>query len=340
MMAGGVVMMMTLSGSAWVNLTLVRPSEIRLPEHIRTIALIDRTLQDDTPQNIIEQTLTGEYFRQDEQAVFQAAEGFIEACAGLEKYLTVRTSERYLSDGNASSFPSAMEWTGISEICERHQADAVLSVEIFDTDFIMTNMPVKLEDAGANETGLPKLQYNASGIAVIDFGVRLYDPSTKTILDEYRTTCRMNFQSRGTSLQAAINQMIDKTSAINQASYDAGYRYAQRITPTYFVATRYFYDRPKRVLGTGVRKSEVADWQGAMNSWMKVIDTGSERQAGRAAYNIAVAYEVLGDLEKAREWASRSYTDYRDKRADDYYKLLSDRIDQEFIADTQLSASP
>jgi hypothetical protein len=38
---------------------------------------------------------------------------------------------------------------------------------------------------------------------------------------------------------------------------------------------------------------------------------------------------VLGDLEKAKEWAAKSYTDYREKRGNDYYNVIAYRIREE-----------
>ena len=78
----------------------------------------------------------------------------------------------------------------------------------------------------------------------------------------------------------------------------------------------------------GVRRSEVADWNGAIEAWSKVLNA-KRRIAGRATFNIAVAYEVLGDLEKAKEWAAKSYTDFREKRGNDYYNDLVYRIREE-----------
>jgi hypothetical protein len=85
-----------------------------------------------------------------------------------------------------------------------------------------------------------------------------------------------------------------------------------------------------------VRYSEVADWKGAINVWMKVVEKGDRKDAGRAAFNIAVAYEVLGDLEKAKEWAARSHTEYEEKDADEYYKKLVNRIREEAVVNQQL----
>lgn len=332
-----ITLFLLFSNSAWVNLTLIRPSEIMLPDYIKTIAIVNRTVQEENPQNKLEQVLTGEFFNQDEQAVRQVAEGFITACAGLERYFTVRTEEAFGSDGTKTTFPTPMDWDQVNDICDEYHTDAILAIEIFDSDFIVTHSPININ--AKNELGLPivRLEYHAVGVAVINFGVRIYDPQNRVIMDEYQTTQKMNFEANGGTIQAAINQMLDKVQAVNRVSYDAGFQYASRITPTFYRVTRYFYDKPKKKLGAGVRMSEVADWEGAIEAWTQVVQTGKRKHAGRAAFNIAVAYEVLGDLEQAKEWAARAHTEFEDKDADNYYRVLSNRIREENIVNEQLS---
>ena len=323
-------MYLLFSSSAWVNITLVRPSELVVPDYIKSIALIDRTKQDDTRQNKVEQVLTGEVFKQDEQAVFQLGEGFIEACSGTQRYITVRTAERYASDGTKSTFPAPLDWNTVTDICNRHQTDALLSIEIFDTDFILTHNPVKVDPVDGGR-GIPRLEFRATGVAVINMGIRLYDAANRVILDEYQTTHRMNFDAQGGTLQAAVNMLLDKVEATKRASNEAGFMYGQRITPTYYQATRYFFDSPRKKLGAGVRYSEVGNWKSAIEAWTKVVNSEKRKHAGHAAYNIAVGYEVLGDMEKAKEWAARSHTEFAEKEADDYYKMLCNRIIEDRI---------
>ena len=90
-------------------------------------------------------------------------------------------------------------------------------------------------------------------------------------------------------------------------------------------------------MGAGVRRSEVADWAGAIESWTRVVETGKKKHAGRAALNIAVGYEVLGEIEMAKEWASRAYVDFEEKEAEDYYDALLNRIRLEDMAGQQMS---
>ena len=247
----------------------------------------------------------------------------------MNRFQPIRTAERQAGNGTKNTFPTPLDWNTVSDICAKHQADALLSVEIFDTDFILSNLPVKIDTKDNNGLVSTRLEFKVTGVAVINFGIRLYDAANRIILDEYQTTHRLNFDAQAVTLQAAMNQLLDKVEAINRASYDAGFYYGQRITPTYYQVTRYFFDKPKKELGAGVRYSEVADWQGAIEAWTKVVEKGDRKNAGRAAYNIAVAHEVLGNLEQAKQWAARSHTEFEEKDADEYFKALVARIREE-----------
>jgi hypothetical protein len=291
-------------------------------------------MQTDNQKNKTERILTAEAFNPDEQAIVQLAEGFVQACSGTDRFTTVRTAERYTSDGTKTTFPTPLDWETVRQICDRNQSDALFSLEIFDSDFLVSPTPVRVETNGSGISPI-RLEFKVTGVAVINMGIRLYDAVNQEIIDEYQTTYRMNFDAQAGSVQAAINMLLDKVEATKRAGYEAGFNYGRRITPSYYQVTRYFFNRPKKVLGKGVRYSEVADWKSAIDAWSPVVNSGSRKKAGRAAFNIAVAYEVLGDLEKAKEWAARSHTEFEEKDADEYYKMLVNRINEEEIVRLQ-----
>jgi hypothetical protein len=58
----------------------------------------------------------------------------------------------------------------------------------------------------------------------------------------------LNFDGEATTLQGAINAMLNKVEATNRASYESGFNYGERITPTYYQVTRYFLIHQKRNL--------------------------------------------------------------------------------------------
>jgi len=280
--------------------------------------------------------MTLEVFNQDEQAVRRVIEGLIDACSEFNLYQLERINERYTVNAKKNVFPTPLAWDEISSLCKKHQADAILSIEIFDSDFIVTN-PAQIIMQAVEGTINPGRGIDLNGIAIVNFGIRLYDPVGKKIADEYQVTHRMNVNAGAYSAQDAVNYVMNKVEAVNQAGYFAGRTYGERITPSYYSVVREFYNKPRKNidLRMGVRRSEVADWSGAIEAWNRALNA-KRRIAGRAAYNIAVGWEVLGDIEKAKEWASRSYTDYNEKRAKYYYDQLVYRQREEAIIRRQI----
>lgn len=332
----GFTLFILFSSMAWVRLNILQPALITLPEHVRNIAVIDRTLQDATSQTKTEQVLTGEMFKQDEQALLKAINGTLDVCAEYNMFKIIRTAERMKGGGTKTTFPAPLTWNQVSELCNKHQADAIMSIEIFDSDFIIAN-PVNIALQVLEGNALKGGGFRVTAVAVINYGVRLYDPTNKKILDEYQVAHRLNFEGTGSTAQDAFNHLLNKIEAINRVSYEAGRMYGERISPSYYSITREFYNKPKRDrnLIAGVRKSQVADWKGAIESWTKALD-GKRKVARRAAFNIAVAYEVLGELEKAKEWAAMSFTEYGEKRGNDYHRALVYRIREEAVIKRQV----
>ncbi len=332
LLSGAVVCFIILSSMAWVRLSLIKPAALTLPSYITGIVIIDRTLSDETAKNKLEEVLTGEMFKQDEQAVRRVIEGITDVCADYNLFRLERITERQKGGGTKTSFPAPMQWEQVNQLCEKYNANAVLSIEIFDSDFIVTNPVNVVKQVTEGQTA----GFNVNGVAVINFGVRLYDGVNKQILDEYQISQRINFNAGGYTVQDAVNHVLNKVEAINQTSYYAGRVYGERISPSYYTVVREFYNRPKKNidLRAGVRKSEVADWKGAIESWTRALNA-KRKVARRAAFNIAVAYEVLGDLEKAKEWASKSYTEYGEKRGKPYYDALVYRQREEAVIKRQ-----
>ena len=215
----------------------------------------------------------------------------------------------------------------------------MLSLETFDSDFIITNGKKEVEKKDANGAVTKVTEFYAEGVATIKCGFRLYDLKAKTIVDEYNFSHFNTWNAQGKSVQDAILHLVNKNNAMNDVSRAAGDIYGRRITPSWYTVTRYFYNKPKKnaALMKGVRQSGVADWTGAIESWKEAIKTAKkDKHAGRAAYNIAVAYEVLGDLDMAKEWISKSYVDFGFKDAEDYSHILSQRIREDQILKQQM----
>ena len=100
---------------------------------------------------------------------------------------------------------------------------------------------------------------------------------------------------------------------------------------------RDYYVRGSDNFKIAQRRAQAGDWDGAAELWERELTNPKEKIAGRAHYNMAISNEIKGDLEKAIQFASKSYTDYRTNIALDYVNILKYRVRQNRVLDQQLA---
>jgi hypothetical protein len=302
-----------------MNFNVIIPALIDVPDHIKVAAMIDRTLVKDDASNVIEGVITGEMIGEDKLATQILMDG---VHAMLENAATVslkRTTEVYPGGSPFSAaFPEPIPWEQIESLCEKYEADAIVAIEKFDSDFII----------------VPGISQTAS----VKAGIRMYDPANKTIVDQYQFSHQESWDSGPLTLESAINGMISKTSAIKEASYEAGIAYGRRLSPSWYRVSRKYYRRSKGddVFAEGARMMEVNDWFAAKEALFQAVENGHRKTKGRASHNLAVVCEIEGNLEDAKAWAQEAWGKYRNKKSRDYLYDLNRRINEMARVNQQL----
>ena len=84
------------------------------------------------------------------------------------------------------------------------------------------------------------------------------------------------------------------------------------------------------------RNAQAGRWDAAQNTWAYLAENADRKTAGRAAHNLAVAYERLGELETALAWADKSYIEFGNNAGRSYSHLLRLRIAEAVQIEHQL----
>ncbi len=232
------------------------------------------------------------------------------------------------------ALPDPLDWSEIERLCVAYGAEAIVAIEIFDTDFIVTNgkrtVKKTIEDKGVKKE-VEVEEYYAEGVGNITIGIRLYDPKAKNIMDQQVIKKSNKWEATGTSIQDALSHLIIKTEAKKHVGAQAGMNYAYKIAPMPVWITRQFYAKSKKAdeIPSGARYTDVNDWETAIRTWENGLTNCNDKEGGRICYNLAIAYEVMGDLVTARQWANRAYTEYGNKKARDYSSVIEYRMYEE-----------
>ena len=298
------------ANAAEIRFQAQRPAAIDIPSHIQSLAIIDRSGQTKESRNKLEEGLTGELFGGDRIASQYAIDGLIDMLRNSDRYNAIRTEKILLKEGSSREFDAPLSWEEINSLCEEFKVDAILSLELFDSDYIIP-----------------------TSVASVSVGFRIYDPKKLQILDQNVFRHEIVWGGQVNSIAGAINRIAEKTKAIQQVSYDAGYIYGQRIAPSWYTIVRLYYKKGKRDqnLKAGARMMEVNDWEAAIELLNETVVSGKRKAKGRAAHNLAVIYEIKQDLPEAKKWAQAAWGKYNNKDSRNYAFVLGERISEQEV---------
>lgn len=301
-----------------------------LPDNIKRIAVVNRSL---TPKDekskgnaITEAILTGEIAGSDKVASDQCIKAIYDRFNGFRDITIIFPPTSRLVGSGTRVTPDPLDWSRVKGICDTANVDALLVLEMFDSnsDLLASTVNNQINNVISGTLDVPK-PANTIRMNVISYW-RLYDPINQKVIDQFQTSNYMTFNSSG-----ILN--LPPPDALPQTAYAAGEQYVERFLPGYYYVKRDMYKRGKgkykQQFKTGFRKSEVANWKGAIEVWTAIANNASGRNAGRACLNIAVGNEVLGNTEEALKWAKKSYEDYGNKIGRDYANILKNRLNYE-----------
>ena len=303
----------------YVSLNFPQPPETYLPDDVNYIAVVNRSLveEGDADDRILEAVATGEVAGSDRLASDECVKGAFEASRQMPDAELVIPRQVRLYGTGTREMPELLDWDLVAGICESEGTDALLVLETFDSNTDLLLSTATEQAAAILTTGSPKAVLPGQVNVNVVCYWRLYHPRTRSIIDQYRHSTYLSFDTRGG---------LPPPTALPETAYSAGIAYINRFLPGFYVERRDLYKRTsgsaKHQFKAGYRRAEVANWEGAMDIWDELTEHPKHKTAGRACLNIAVANEVLGNTDLALDWAKRSYEYHNDKLGRGYSKIL------------------
>jgi hypothetical protein len=242
-----------------------------------------------------------------------------------------------MANNGLGVFPARLDWDLVTGLCEKYGVQILFSLEFYDTD---THATYALSSKSIpNSLGINvKVPYHRVTLNTqIKNGWRIYDPSDKIVLDEVSSEQFLSTIGEGVNPVKAVESVMERDEVVIDRSQYMGNQYAWRLRPVSKRIARDYFVRGTDSFKVAKRKAQTGDWAGAALLWESELDNPKRKIAGRANYNMAIINEINGNLESAIEWASRSYTEYKNKEALRYMHLLNYRVAEQAELERQMS---
>jgi hypothetical protein len=308
-------------------LNVVEPAPVTLPSYIKTVGVINRSMPTEETKVVdqIEKVFTLESVDLDRDGAREAISGLSDELLNNERFAEVKTLDNIdFRTSGLEVFPTPLSWEIVGQICDENGTDALFSLEKFDTD---THVNYSANKVAINTPlgSIPGIEHQADMQTLVTTGWRIYDPGSKTILDEYVYQESIQSSGKGINPLVAARALTGRKEAVQQVSSKAGHGYAFRILPYKIRVYRDYFVKGTENFKIARRKAQMGLWDEAGELWKKETGNPGRKIAGRAAYNMAIISEINGDVDGALGWAQKAWGDYKIKLALDYVRILRNR---------------
>ncbi len=309
-----------------MTLSVLQPAPVSVPSYIQHVAIADRSMvaNQNLAVDIVDKIFSLEGKELDNAGAEASISGLAITLSKNARFSEVVIASDKLTTVNPTVFSSPLSWDVVQQICDEYNADALFALELFDTDSKLSYAatPVKMNTPVGN---LPGVEHHAKMLTQVKAGWRIYDPLSKNIIDEFAVFRDIMYNGRGINPVVAANAIIGRKEAVKEVGNKAGEAYANRILPYWVRVSRDYYVRGNDNFTIAKRRARAGLWNDAAALWREEVNHPKGKIASRACYNMAIINEINGDLDKAIEWAQKSYTDYNNRLALRYVNILRKR---------------
>jgi hypothetical protein len=306
----GNILIFSCSSTKGMRVQVLRPATISVPQEIQKLGILNRAVPSGKAN--AESIVSGETPLRDKELSQECLRGLTETLNTSQRFkITICDSAYLCPDEKSLNFGPVLTWEFVDSMCSKYQVDGLLVLEFFDTDFqVVKPIATATQAIGSliNDRNNPNAGIRVTGSAAATAGFRVYYGKSHKIAYEDRFRHKKNWTQTAYTIQDAMSKLIKRNSALLEVSNETGYEFAMSIVPLYYWEDRVLFKGKKGMMERVQRQALTKDWDAALQSWSEIYD-GSEKTkiSAKAAHNAGLACEVLGKLEDAQKWLSKSY---------------------------------
>ena len=322
--------LLLLNCSSMNNLTMnvTEPAPVHVPKHIKRVGLLNRSESTaNKTLDKIDKILSAEGLNLDKEGAEQVILGIKDEFVknqSFEEVVSVESDK--IENPGLGIFPNNLSWNVVKTLCEDNNIDALVVLSFYDTDAAIKYETQTIQKINALGLKIPVIEHIATVNTHLQAGFRIYDNLNMQLLDEIIRDEWSTSVGRDINPVKAAEAITGRKEAVLKISNNIGHSYALRTYPYRIRVTREYYVKGTNNFEIGKRRAQTGDWDGAAELWNIETKNLDSKIAGRACYNMAIINEINGDLNAAIDWASKSYTDYEDKNALRYLRVLENRV--------------
>lgn len=332
---GGLSLLLTACGGInYVGIETCNPGEVTFPQDVRKVLMVNNAIAQPEKSGytysllgVVQDTARAKA----DSALFDLCASCGTAILDASYFEDVLLFHDPLRDAGSSLVDQKLTRRQVDALCRSNDADAVISL-----DKMLFAMERKDVNIGAG--------YLTGTITVKMQGVmRAYLPDRDNSLATILIEDSVEFQQAAEDLRMLNYYLPTADEALRMAASALGSKVSGYFVPHWTEETRWYYSNADSRWKEASAFASSSKWDTAKAIWLREFEsTSSKHQQAKLASNIALSYEMQSQLDKAYEWAKKSYDlfmeSYGEKsRNTELLKAYSEVLKARILADKKLN---
>jgi len=296
---------------------VTKPPSIKIPVDISRILIINRCLKEEfrKPDEIVKGLIAGEGPVINQAGAKKAVESVIDDIRYAPGMEPVYTSAVPRVDTLDKNFPQSLDWNTVENLCRQYNSDALLSLEVFNTNTFIDygyyqrreakdNVKIwsntKIYNKNMDHIPLARLRVE------ITSGWRMYYPADKQIVVEELKKYTQQWEFEGKTKKDALRNLPSKMFAVEDAGRLAGIDFSSRLYTLRTTVERVLFIKGSKDFKIANRYLKQRHWKSAATIWKEHTNDPDKKIASAAFYNLAVINEMEGNIEEALRLAKQA----------------------------------
>jgi len=283
----------------YTSLDVLRPAKVAFAPEAKNLLIINNTVVQPPEVGHVTQ-LIGENSRNilmqtDSLSIFCLG-ALTEELSAKNFFSSVSLIPRTINKSNNFNQTTGLNADTVKHYSATNQADVILSLDkikvndllfesyLLETGTFLSALDVKYETSWS-------IHYpNQPGLSGLEFKDTVY------------------WESESYFRKISTTELPKREDALIDGALYVGQKSGNRFVPYWEKADRYFFNSSNKLIKKGIDSVYVKNWKSAIDDWELALKSKkSGLVQAQAANNIAVAYEIIGDIDKALEYATLSY---------------------------------
>jgi hypothetical protein len=311
-----------------VNIQVSVPPKYPVSPEIQSIVVLNRSLtpdftnldRDSLEKILVKKELALDSVILDSIAADTAVQVAAKALFESERFDVVVPKERNIRRDDSGGLLAPLDMTYIDDICKEFKVDGVLVLENF-TEKLTTDFTTRRYNIGF-ESGRSLREYDGTINLGYKLEWRLYQPLQNPHILRYEVKDTLFWNSYEYSLRAMYDKLPSIKEAVISGGIASGTDMAENISPKWADETRKYYITGNKEIDAAIPLIKMNKWDDAAEIWNKYSTVSSNSTRSQVEFNMALAAEMQGDINKAIEWAVKSFKTKYSREAELYLKYL------------------